>query len=472
MRKSGLIISIILALLILIIPIPKPVQLNGELISLTPLGQSMIALLASFAVLFATEALPTGLTVALVYAWLVFSGAMNSEEAGQVFSHEAAWFLVGALMIAQVLIKHNIHKRFLNFSLKYVNGKANHLLFNIILATVLLSGFLTDHVPVALLLPIVIAIVQMAGGFHKVPNLAKSLLLAIAFSSTLGGLITPSGAGRNILMIGFLDQFFNIELSYGTWMLMSLPVILVLIPLLTFTLTTIYPMEKKNLSGILHSIKKELKLKPMEMNEKLVIVIFSFVVFLWVFFSHLGIGMIALLGTLLFYIFGLARWRDYQQIHWGIPLLYFGAIGMGNALIETGAAAWLGAKTFFLLDSTMGIHGAKAITVAQSIFMSLYTQLMSDGAATASLAPILLESAKFSAADPIITTMAVALSSGFAFMLIIAAPANAIVYSTGFLKLKDFLKTGFVFLIISLTVLALAINFYWTGLLDININNF
>jgi len=470
-QRKGLLIAALVAVVILLAPLPSPVELNGDIIPLVPAGKAMIALLAVFVILFVTEALPTGLTVALVYTWIVFLGVLSPHEAGTVFSHEAAWFLVGALMIAQVLIKYNLHKRFLGVILNIVGNKTRNLIFGMIAANAILAAFIAEHIVAAMMLPIGIAIIEMAGGFRKVPQLAKALMLSIAFGAAIGGLATPSGGGRNVVMIGFLDQFFNVQISYGSWMIMAFPITLILIPFVGLIIINLFKPERDNIADVLDTIRKEIQFKKMGLQEWMVLGIFGLVLFLWIFMNGLGIGTIALFGTLLFYIFGLARWRDYEKINWGIPLLYFGAIGMGAALIKTGAASWLGAKTIVIL-SAIGITNSTMLIASQSIFMSLYTQVMGDGAAVASLGPVLLESARFSGVDPVIAGVAIAISSSFAYMLVIGTPANAIVFGSGFLTAKDFLKAGALLVVVALSVLILAITFYWTGILNVGIDGF
>lgn len=470
-QRKGLFIAAAVAVIILLLPTPAAVTLGNEVIILSEAGKSMIVLLVVFVIIFATEALPTGLTVAFVYAWVVFSGILSPRDAGQVFSHEAAWFLVGALMIAQVIIKHNLHKRLLGIIFKISGSKSRNLIYGIVATSALLAAFIADHIVVAMLLPVGIAISGMLGGYKKVPQFTKALMFSIAFGATIGGLGTPSGGGRNVVMIGFLDQFFGVEISYGAWAVMAFPIVIILIPIIGFTILKFFKPEVDDISEVFDEVQKEIKLKKMGLKEWLVLGVFGIVLFLWIFKSSLGIGMVALFGTLLFYVLGLASWKDYEDINWGIPLLYFGAIGMGSALIKSGAALWLGAKAFSTLTN-LGITSSTVFIGFQSVFMGLYTQVMGDGAAVASMGPIMLESTRFSGADPIITGISMAIASSFAFMLIIGTPANAIVFGSGFLKVKEFLKIGSVLTVISLFVLVVVTKFYWIDILGVGIDGF
>jgi len=471
-NRKGLFIALILAVGIFLAPTPPPIELNGEIIDLSPEGKSMIAVLVAFAVIFATESLPMGLTVAFVYASTVFLGVLSPDEAGKVFSHDAAWFLVGALMSAQVLIKHNIHVRILKIILRLIGSKTRNVIFGIVAFCAIAAAFISEHIVAAMMLPIGVAIVQMSGGYTKVPNLAKALMFAIAFGAVAGGIGTPSGGGRNVVMIGFLEQFFNVSLGYGAWMLMVLPLTLVLIPVMVFVILKMFPPEVKDLKEPLQKIKAELGNRSLTFSQWMVLGIFTLILILWITKSNLGIGMIALFGALLFYVFGLAKWSDYQQINWGVPMLYFGAIGLGSSLIKTGAASWLGAHILNLIQNVLPFDGEIAFLGLQSAFMTTATQFMGDGATVAAIGPILLEATRFSGVDPIIGGVSLAIASAFAYILIIGTPANAIVFGSGFLKAKDFFKVGFVLSIISIILLLALVSFWWIGVLNVGVDGF
>jgi len=470
-NRWGLFIALAAASIILALPLPQPVEIGEQVLELTPEGKNMLAVLVAFVIIFATEALPMGLTVAFVYAAIVFLKILQPEEVGKMFSHDAAWFLVGALMIAQVLVKHNIHIRILKIILRLIGGKTRNLILGIVAFCAITAAFISDHIVAALMLPIGVAIVQMSGGYRKVPNLAKALMFAIAFGALAGGIGTPSGGGRNVVMIGFLEQFFGVSLGYGAWMLMVLPLTLILIPVIAFVILKIFPPEVSDLTQPLARIRQELGERSLTFSQWMVFGIFGLVLLLWITKSSLGIGMIALFGALLFYVFGLAKWSDYQKINWGVAMLYFGAIGMGTALVKTGAASWLGGNILNLINPFVSSNSL-AIVGIQSVLMAFVTQFMGDGAAIAAMGPILLESTRFSGIDPVIGGVSLAISSAFAYVLIIGTPANAIVYGSGFLKARDFFKIGLLLAIISIFLLVVTISIWWVGILNVGVEGF
>lgn len=470
-KKIGLIIAAGIAITILISPQPGPIQFGEDTITLSPQGLKALALLAGLVVIFITEALPIGSIVAVVYAWIAFFNILPRKEVASIFSHDAVWFLIGALMIAEVLVKYGIHKRILVIILKIVGPKPKYISLGIICFCAISSAFIAEHTIAALMLPIGLSLIHINGGFKNAPNLSKLFLFSIAFGCAIGGLSTPSGGGRNVIMIGFLEDLYGVRVSYGSWMVMALPITLILIPCVWFVLIKKFKPEIACLKGRSKEITKEMAMEPMKFKDWGVVAIFFLILFLYITKGELGIGMLALFGSLLFLIFGLASWKDYQNINWGIPLLYFGAIGLGTCLQQTGAATWLAAKSLAMVTHIVPFTGKMTVTAVGTFIMSAMTQIMSDGPCVATIGPVLLESARLSGVDPVFFGVACAISSAFAFMLIIGTPANVIVFSCGYLKPKDFLKTGFILYIIGLIVL-LSVCYFWWEILNVGINGF
>ena len=463
LQSKWLIVAALTSIFVLLLPSPGPAEFGGVSIVLTPQGQAMLALLAGLIIVFLTEALPIGGLVGIVYAWVVFFKVLDGKEAAAIFSHEAVWFLIGALMMAQVVIKHNLHKRILIWLFGMVGTKTRNLVIALIAFCAISAAFIAEHLIVAMMLPIVLAIIAAVGGVKDNPRLTKLLLFSIAFGATIGSLATPSGGGRNVIAIGLIEEFSGISVGYGSWMLMAFPLTIVLIPILAFILLKTWKPEIPDLKDSLIVIKKEMQMDRMGIKEWGTALIFILVLYLWIFHSGLGIGMVALLGATLFLVFKLAEWKDYQNINWSIPMLYFGAIGLGTALQITGAAKWLAAEILIFTEHIIPLEGF-SLLVFQTAIMSFFTEVMADGPAVATIAPTLMESAALTGADVVVAGVAMAIVSAFAFILVIGTPANAIIYGTGLLRPKDFLTTGIFIKIISIILLWVLIRYWWSFL--------
>lgn len=470
--RKGLIFAALAAIIVLSLPLPEPVEFGGKIITLSPEGQRMLALLVAVVIIFVTESLPMGSLVFLVYVWIVFMGIMDPREVAGILSHDAAWFLIGALMIAAVIVKYDLHKRVLMIIFRLVGNKTSALTFGIITFSAVSSAFIADHTVAAMMLPVVLAIVSLMGGFKKVPNLTKLLLFSIAYGCAIGGLATPSGGGRNVLMMGFLHDYFGINISYAGWFVMAFPITLILIPIVTFWLLQIFKPEVRDLSEVVGKIKQNMRTRAMTGSEWGVVLIFAFVLYSWIFWNELGIGMLALFGALLYLIFGFAEWKDYQGINWGIGLLYFGAIGFGSALRSTGAATWLGAKISALAATWLHITGGEPLIWLTGGVTSAFSQVTANGPTIASIGPVFLEMAKISDTDPVVLGITVAISSALAFVFVIGTPPNAIIYGSGYLKTKDFIKAGLLLNLVALVVVMGVVRYWWIGYLGVGVDGF
>ncbi len=471
-ERGGLILTVAVALAILLAPSPAPVTWGGQTYELTEGAHSMLALLGALIVGFITEAFPVGATMGIVYGWIILFGVVEPVQASAIFSHDAAWFLIGALMIAQVLVKYNLHKRVLLGILKVAGNRVHYVILGIITFCALSSSFIADHTIAALMLPVGITIIQGCGGPAKVPNLTKLLLFSIAYGATIGGLGAPSGGGRNVVMIGLLQEQYGVHINYGSWMIMAMPIVFLLIPCVWFVLTRRFKPEVTDLGGIGKDLKQEMKVSPMGVKEWSVLSILLIILSLWLFASHLGIGMIALVGSVLYLLTGLVRWQDYQGIDWGVGLLYFGAMGLGSTLLSTGAAAWVAAQLLLLLNPLIATQQQLVITMIGAVVMVVTTQCMSGGPAVAVTGSVLLETANLTGVDPIFLGISLPIAASFAYLAVISAPPNAIVYGSGYIKARDFLRAGVGLDVLSIAVMGLVAYFWWEKVLGVGINGF
>jgi sodium-dependent dicarboxylate transporter 2/3/5 len=130
---------------------------------------------------------------------------------------------------------------------------------------------------------------------------------------------------------------------------------------------------------------------------------------------------------------------------------------------ETGVGAWIVNLIFSGLEGNPYL-----IILGLIIFAILLTNIMSNVGAVAILLPIgLAISTEMPGVSPLLTSLIIALSGGLAFMFIIATPANAITYSSGFYSTKDLLKAGIVSNIICIFIIFIIAIFYWKGVLGI-----
>lgn len=434
------------AIYAVIIFIPTPGGLSND-------GKYAIGLWIFVVICFLTEAVPLPVTAMIIGVYQVVLGMHDFHEVPRTFMDDAVVFIMGVLMLGAMLVKYNIHNKVALHMLKISGTRIDRVVLGMVAFCALSAAFITEHATVTIMFPIGVGIVSLSGGIKRVPRLGKLMMLAIAYGVIIGGMATPSGGARNALMLSFLSGI-DISVSYGQWMLMALPLTLVLIPIVTYWLLKLFKPEVADLKEVLERIQQELNADgPMNRQAKAALAIFIGVVVGWVLFSRqFGVGNIAMLGVIIAVILRLVDWNYLQQkTQWGVVVLYAGAISMGKMLASTGAAAWLAQKILFAATALEVTRGLSLLATTTTI-TSLVTNTMADGPAVALLGPVFIKVAELSGTSPLAIGVATSLGAAFSYLLVIATPANAIVYGPGFLKPSDFLKAGSILFLISLVL--------------------
>ena len=442
-----------------ILLMPTPSGLSEE-------GKRTLAILVIAVGAFITDALPVPGVALLIPIFLVVFQINTPDKVANSMMSDSVLFILGSLMIATVLTKHGLDKRIASFILARTGTSTKKVSFGIITACALLSSFMSDHMVAAVMLPVGIAIVESARE-EKSPLLGKLIMFSIAYGCAIGGMGTPSGGARNAIMIAYFRQLFDIQVSYGQWALAAFPIVLINIPITTFILTRVFKPEVKDLKDALQRIKDSSEIGKVKKEEMITFTVFVVIVVLWITVGDtFGLGMISLFGAVCYLVMGLIEWADYQRgVAWGVVLLYAGAISLGIAMMQTGAALYIaeGALSFF---KQLGLYSEESFAASSAFLTMMMTQAMSDGAAVAVLGPINLNLASLSGAGIVQVGIASASSAAFAYLMVIGTPPNAIVSSSGYVFPRDFLKAGIFQLAASYLLLLFFIRVVW-GVLGI-----
>ncbi len=436
-----------------------------------------IAMVAFVVVCFITEAIPLPGVAFCIGLILVFSGIISRTNIAEMYWSDACWFIMGSLMFAAAFVKTGVDKRIcLNLfgmlakpSVRWVTG-----IMIVVIAPA--AAFISDHALAAIFLPIGIILYQNSLS-SKIPEdkeLAKMLMITIAMACNIGGFGSPSGGARNVIIMTYLEDMFGITIGYGQWILFGMPFVIIMIPLLWTTINWRFKPKNIDLTPALESLKRDIgHMGGWNKKQIIAITIFLIMLFGWITEQNLvrqligvrlGIGVIAMAGAIAYLLTGVVNWRDYQEkVDWGVVWLYAGAIVFGRALDQTGAAYWM-ARSIVEGLADIGLKSGTVLLGAGSAVTAFITNLMADGPAAASVGPITLNMAAVASPGTLLVPymgLATACSSSFAYLLIIGTPPNAIVYSSGYLEAKDFLRVGFICFLIAFVLLILMSLFYW-----------
>jgi solute carrier family 13 (sodium-dependent dicarboxylate transporter), member 2/3/5 len=174
-------------------------------------------------------------------------------------------------------------------------------------------------------------------------------------------------------------------------------------------------------------------------------------VFLWIFskpiLAPFGVAIsdtaIAVLGGLLFFVLpgqegkSLLVWKDMDRIPWGILILFGGGLAVAQILAKTGVISEL--VNYLSAWSTSSIVVIILLLITITVFA---TELMSNLALVSLLIPIVATFSLEFNLPLVLLCSGVALASSCAFMLPVATPPNAIVYSSNMIPIKKMVQVG------------------------------
>jgi len=435
-----------------------------------------MALLAMCVVFFATEAVPLpAVALAIGLVQLLF-GLTPPMRIVASYAHDAVWFIAGSLALGATLIKYGLDKRIGIIVINLAGTNIRWIVVGLLLGTSIPAAFIGEHAVAGMYLPIAVALYTLTNKNTPCPNLGKLLAMTIAFGCMIGGPMSPTGGARNAIMIGFLSEF-GYDVSFVQWLGMGVAYTLVMAVALSFILPLIFKPEVNDLSHAVSILKNDLeKHGKMTREQWIITAIMGLVIFMWItdkslvryiFGFSLGLGGIAITGTVIYMLFGFTTWKDYEEgVSWGVVILYAGAISLGLLFKSTGAAVWL-ADSIIVIVKPLGItSGIPMVLLAVGVGAAL-TNLMSAGATVAVIGPVILGMAESSGTNPLMVGIALAIATSAAFWLVIGTPASSIVYSSGLVTAKDFIRGGSLAWPIAIVVLIGMILLYWIPVLQI-----
>lgn len=417
------------------------------------------------------EIVPMGITALLPMLFLPLSGLDQLKSLGVFYSHPIIYLFLGGFILALGLEKSGLSERFALNILKRTGKKAQGIVLGFIIATGFLSMWISNTATTVMMLPIAHSILQFIdhhtqSSKMELRKFSTATLLAIAYAANIGGTLTPIGTPPNVVLLGFLQDLYKVDVDFMLWILALAPVGIALFALLYYLLTKhLYRFHLELSEDFGQFIQNKLNiLGPMDAKQKLTLAIFTVTCFLWIFKSVLNnlLGAPILHDTLIAIGAGIAlfcipfdfknfkqvlKTEDISKLPWNIVLLFGGGMAMANTLKSVGLIDDLGSV----------FHHLGHLSVYTLVFLSasvvlVMTEFMSNVALTTVALPIFLTLAESKGFSLLQVGIPIALCSSFAFSMPISTPPNAIVFSTGELTVKQMLRAGILMNIISILV--------------------
>jgi len=451
-QKRWLIIIALLGVVMYQLPYPDGISIAGY--------RTLILSLIVISLII-TEPVPLP-AVALLIAVLevVFHIAIPADVA-KSYMNDSVFFIMGSLMMAVAIVHQGLDTRLALGIIRLTGNKIKNIVLGFTCISALLSSFIGEHTVVAMMLPVGLSLVRNCRKNKPIPNLTALILFSIAYGSTVGSIGTPSGGARNAIMLEYWRTITEsgLTLTYFQWIIMAYPMVIIGMLSTTFLLQLAFKPEFNRMDTAIRRLKIQVAHKgKITGNEFLTILIFAIVVLCWIFLNEqYGLGIIAIGGAFLYMATGLVEWKQVSQnTNWGVILLFAGAISLGVQMKNAGTALWIG-NSFMSLFLPL-IDQFTMIPYILNIFLTtLLSNIMSSSGTVAVLGPITLSMG----GDPAYMGMITAISSAFGYFSAIAAPACMIIYSSGLVKITDFLKAGWRMAIMSTVTLLIIYKFYW-----------
>ena len=342
------------------------------------------------------------------------------------------------------------------------------------IATAFLSMWISNTATSVMMLPVALAIIaQLKDNPKTLKNenitFGKALMLAIAYSASIGGMATLIGTPPNLVFAGVIKTNYNIEITFLEWMSFGLPVSIILLTICWAYLTKYaFKFKSKEFSSGKDEINKQIKsLGKISYEEKTVLIVFIITALLWIiqsfvlkkFIPNIDDTIIAIISAVTLFILPtknikstILKWEDTTKLPWGILLLFGGGMALAKGFDSSGLAVWIG-NQLTSLESFPFIL-LLFILIASVNFL---TEITSNLATTAMILPVLVSLSSVINIHPYFLLIGATVAASCAFMLPVATPPNAVVFGSKLLTINDMIKKGFWMNLISIFVLTILV---------------
>ncbi len=425
---------------------------------LRAVGHRYLALLTSLVVMFVTEPVPLPLIMAAGGCGLALLGIGTPERIWTAYAHPVVFFVLGCLMMANVAERVGLTRRLGRLLVRHCGTNVVKFSFASCMVLGTAAAFMHDVSALTIGLMAVLPLLRRAGISPGSPT-GIFVVLAMAFSSSAGGMGTLVGGGRNMVAAGLLRDLTGERISFFQWAVYAMPAALVAIPAVWGALYLVFrpdptlhfsPTDAEGKTGGLTADEKR----------TLAVIALIFLGFFTRGWHGQDYSVLVVAGAVLLTALGLVEW-DFlnERTEWAVSFLVFGGgISLGQAMHYTGVAEYLAGAFLPLFEG----RGWFALFLGVGILASLLTQLMANVATAALIMPIAVPVATMAGINPVIVTMALGMFTSFAYLLVVGCPPNVVAYSAGYFRTRDLMRGGIVAQPAGILVTAAAAYLWWS----------
>ena len=413
-----------------------------------------------------TETVHLGVTALLP---LVLFPALEIAEAKSLaayYAHPLVYLFFGGFVLALALEKTGLHYRIALWILRKTGTKDHQLLAGFMLATAFMSMWISNTATAIMMLPIASSVIAILEPQQR-EKLARPILLSVAWAANIGGMATLIGTPPNMIFAGFMSEQLNRQIGFVEWLPVGLSASVLLGSIAYLILrrglgqNELSPAEEERTRNWLKD--EWSRLGYLTTAQRRVAMVFALTAILWILRPYLSLwipviqwsdtGIALTAAVLLFAVFdGSSRsvldWGDTKALPWGILLLFGGGLALAGTLQ---ASEW-----FVLLgDQLQSLHGIPFATwlLVMALLGVFATELLSNMALVSALLPLVYSLATALGLDFYALSLPLVLGASCAFMLPMATPPNAIVFSTGSLSMSYMIYRGIALNLLSVVLL-------------------
>lgn len=416
--------------------------------------QLVIALIITVLVIisFAVQVIPLPLTAMLGALAMVVFGIIEPADAISAFGSDTVMMVAGVIIIGNAIFETGLAEKLgaSILNLPIIGGKEKRLLLIVMIIITVLSSFVSNTAAVAMFLPLVASIAQSSNGKIK----KKNCYMAMGIASVVGGFCTQSGSTPQMVAQEILLETDG--LRGLTFFELTKIGVLIAIVMFIYFLTVGYRLQERcfnfpevpNTSTTQQTVSQS-TWKQVVSGLILVGCVIGFIS------GVLSFGIISLLSACACILTGcISQKRVFETMDWSTIIVLGGSIGFANGMEESGAVNLIGDA----LVNSFGQNGGNVLLVFGMIILltALLSNVMSNTATVAVLAPLGIDVALKMGADPITFVIGIIIASNLAFATPIGTPPMTMVLIGGY-RFSDYVKVGGLFNIIAVVVTIFAV---------------
>lgn len=443
----------------------------------------MAACAIMMSVFWISEAIPLAATALLPLVLFPVLGIASSKAVASQYMNSTVFLLIGGFMIAMSMQRWNLHKRIALNVLVLFGGNPMQLVFGFMFAAAVLSMWISNTATTLMMLPIAMAIISRLEGFFtkkQSHQFALGLLLAIAYSASIGGMMTLVGTAPNLVFSQFYQMHSGSSIGFLQWMLIAMPIGVVMLVVLYAIISILFLRSLPTTQALKQLVLDERDVLGKITNaEKAVLLVFLTTALLWITRKGIDLGGLSFEGwaslmsngkmiddgsvaitmaTLLFFIpvknhmnkrVMLLDKKVFSELPWSIVLLFGGGFALAYGFTESGLSVYLAGLLQGLKSYSLAL-----VMVIVSTGMNLLTELTSNTATTQLVMPILLSTAQVLDVPAVWLMLPAVLSASCAFMFPVATPPNAIIFGSGKVKVYEMVRVGMLLNLIGIIVIS------------------